>query len=208
MLWRLEDRRAGHYEMRTVWRIGLLVVVLECGIARAEFSPSAPTPEAAPAAIALGQLSAPQVAGRPWAPVGAAGSPTDPIRWVLDQRCPAGSLSTTQQDEVPVLELPDGPSGLALGLSALASLGAFQGGRSLRKLQFGTLPDWYHPYAVQIGHTTPWDLQFGPMAVCLFEAPSDLLPRNSYRLPREPVSRYRSEFSLITESPRAPPLAA
>jgi hypothetical protein len=58
-------------------------------------------------------------------------------------------------------------------LSALASLGAYRAGRSLRKLHLGTLPDWYHPGgAVQIGHATPLDLEFLAPPICAFAQPA------------------------------------
>jgi hypothetical protein len=107
-------------------------------------------------------------------------------------------------------EVPTAPSSLALAASALASLGAFHGLRCLRKLNFaaGSLPDWYHTGGpVQIGHATPFDLEFGALAVCAFDEPVSR-PTMACRAPRAGRFRLRSQFSLLIESPRAPPAQA
>lgn len=58
------------------------------------------------------------------------------------------------------LEIPPVPSSYTLGLSTLASLGLVQAGRSLRRLQIGFIPDWYHAGGpMQIGHTKVFDLE-------------------------------------------------
>ncbi|MEW6200328.1 MAG: hypothetical protein AB1601_16885 [Planctomycetota bacterium] len=106
-----------------------------------------------------------------------------------------------------VTDLPPAPSSLALVLSALASFGAYQGVRSLKRLHLGALPDWYHADAVQVGHATPLRLEFdcSALPVCAFEQPSALRPHISYRISCEPSSRLRSQFLLLIEAPRAPP---
>lgn len=60
---------------------------------------------------------------------------------------------------------------------AFGSMGAWQFGRSARKVHFGAAPDWYHtggPH--QIGHTTPFDLDCGAVALCRFDEPTDGRP--------------------------------
>jgi len=103
--------------------------------------------------------------------------------------------------------VPAPPSGLALGLSALASLGAYRAGRSLRKLHLGALPDWYHPGgAVQIGHATPLDLEFAAPPACAFAQPAA----------PPPVARpfwdvgwgFRAQCIPCTAVPRGPPLSS
>ena len=67
-------------------------------------------------------------------------------------------VASTSSDAELTAQTPDAPSGLALGLSALASLGVYRAGRSLRKLHFAALPEWYHTGGpVQVGHATPFD---------------------------------------------------
>jgi len=103
-------------------------------------------------------------------------------------------------------ELPPAPSSMALVLSALASLGAYQGARSLKRLHLGITPDWYHTGGpVQVGHATPLDLEFGPPAECVLDEPVRS-PVLAYRLPRERCSRLRLQLFLSVESPRGPPL--
>ena len=61
-----------------------------------------------------------------------------------------------------IAPIPPLPSSGNLALVALASIGVYQAGRSLRKLNFaamGHLPDWYHTGArSQIGNATPLPL--------------------------------------------------
>jgi hypothetical protein len=106
-----------------------------------------------------------------------------------------------------VRTLPPAPDSAALCLSALAGFGVWQLGRSARKLHFGALPSWYHADVVQVGHSTPLDLEFSlaAMPACAFDAPAPQ-PAFAYRIPRELRSRLRSQFFLLVESPRGPPL--
>lgn len=101
-------------------------------------------------------------------------------------------------------DLPPGPSSMALGLGALGCLGAYQLGRSVKKIQLGVLPGWYHTDAIQVGHVTPFDLDFGALPICVFEVPV-IRPAFADRIPRELRSRLRSQFFLLLESPRGPP---
>lgn len=66
-----------------------------------------------------------------------------------------------------VHEIGGPPSSSVLFLSAFLSLGLWQVARSSRDLQFAHLPNWYHAGGpVQVGHATPLDLSFSPLALC------------------------------------------
>ncbi len=102
-------------------------------------------------------------------------------------------------------ELPPAPSSMALVLSALAMLGAYQGVRSVKRLHLNFTPDWYHTGGpAQIGHATPFDLDCSALPPCVFDAPV-AMPAFTYRIPRELGSRLRSQYFLLIESPRGPP---
>jgi hypothetical protein len=152
---------------------------------------------------------------QPLVPAGDA--PLDDMNWLLRGRgdCQPGPREQQPSAALPmsggvVRELPAAPSSLALVASAFAGLGVYHGLRSLRKLQFnvGTLPDWYHTGGpAQVGHATPFDLEFGALPVCAFDEPG-ARPVFAYCVACEPRSRLRSQFFLLVESPRAPPAQA
>jgi hypothetical protein len=105
-----------------------------------------------------------------------------------------------------VRELPPAPGSLSLVFSALASLGAYQGVRSLRKLHFGAAPDWYHTGGPrQIGHVVVWDLEFPLLACDPFDCVIDVRPRVRARAVFAEPTPLRSDVLLVVESPRAPP---
>ena len=106
-----------------------------------------------------------------------------------------------------VLQLPAAPGSTQLFLSALMSVGLWQAGRSIKHIHVGHLPDWYHTGAVQVGHVTPFDLEFSALPVCIFEEPV-AQPVFVYRIPRERCSQLVSQFFLFVESPRGPPALA
>jgi hypothetical protein len=82
-------------------------------------------------------------------------------------------VAATSPDAELTVQIPDSPSGLALGLSASASLGAYGAGRSLRKLHFAALPEWYHTGGpAQVGHATPLDLGSAALPVSPFARPA------------------------------------
>ena len=141
----------------------------------------------------------------------------DQINWLLP-----GSLGSLPGVAVPadvlpaaeqqvsgseIRQVPPPPSSAALALAALATLGAYQGGRSVRRMHFVSgIPEWYHHGGpVQIGHATPFELGSAALPICAFEEPSDLRPNHSYRIPREHRSRLCPQFFLLIVSPRAPP---
>lgn len=197
------------------------VVMLTCAVAWADVVPAARVGHFGPAAPFTAGVVEP--AAVPTATAVASvptGSRLGDINWLLGSataslcgtgQWPVQPALPTEQAGGPapasVTDLPPAPSSLALVLSALASFGAYQGVRSLKRLHLGALPDWYHADAVQIGHVTPLQLEFDHSAlpVCAFASPSDLRPQVSYRIPREPRSRLRSHFFLLPQSPRAPP---
>lgn len=123
---------------------------------------------------------------------------------------PLGATSAAAPAETvgePTHSLPPPPSSVALVLSAIGSAGAYQAARSLRKLHFGVVPDWYHDGAVQVGHRTPLSLEFSLNALpaCVFEAPLVAELAGSWRVPRDCVPRPRLALFLPTEAPRGPP---
>lgn len=103
--------------------------------------------------------------------------------------------------------VPPAPSSLRLALVALASLGAYQAGRSLRRLSFADLPDWYHDHARQVGHVTPLALDFNShdLPVCRFDEPAEgpLLQPIYQFIPR--VLGDPADAHLIRALPRGPP---
>lgn len=80
----------------------------------------------------------------------------------VDLNADIGSPAST------IAPIPPLPSSGNLALVALASIGVYQAGRSLRKLNFaamGHLPDWYHTGArSQVGNATPLPLDFSLFA--------------------------------------------
>ena len=185
-------------------KLGVLFVALgACGLVRAELARTVPA--AAPSAYA-GSASAisPDVASR-----------LADLSWLLASAPPSaapgsGSSSAptdTTETELNVAsdrELPPGPGSLALGLGALGCLGAYQFGRSVKKINFGALPAWYHSDAIQVGHITPLSLDFSALPACVFDEPV-VVPAITSRIPRELRSRSHSQFLLLIESPRGPP---
>lgn len=90
---------------------------------------------------------------------------------ILDQLSRAASSSdAAPADGSGVVTLPPGPGSASLVACGLAVLGAVGGVRSLRKANFGPLPDWYSTSGpTQIGHATPLDPDFPVFAVRAFE---------------------------------------
>jgi hypothetical protein len=185
-------------------KIALLLAALgACGVVRAELawtvSAAAPSVCAASAA-AISPDVGPRLADLSWL---LDGMPASAVPAPSSSSAPAGTTGTVL-NVASDRELPPGPSSLALGLGALGCLGAYQVGRSVKKIHFGALPAWYHSDAVQVGHVTPLPLNFGALPVCEFDEPVGR-PALAHRIPREPGSRLRSQFFLLVESPRGPP---
>ncbi|MFQ5494004.1 MAG: hypothetical protein ACE5EX_01355 [Phycisphaerae bacterium] len=71
-----------------------------------------------------------------------------------------------------VLDLPAPPSSTSLFLSAMVSVGAWHLVRWRRDSRLGAVPDWYHTGGpVQIGHATPFDLDFNHLVWCPLDTP-------------------------------------
>lgn len=91
---------------------------------------------------------------------------------------PAGvPVRAVPQDEsspdVVLHELPPAPSSLTLGLTALAGLGLYQAGRSIRKFSISALPEWYHTGGPQqVGYATPLDIEKWDIPACVLDVPA------------------------------------
>jgi len=130
-----------------------------------------------------------------------------------NQALPVGAVGLPADDASPageVVSLPPGPGSASLFLSALAGFGVWHLGRSVRKVHFGALPEWYHSGGpAQVGHATPLDLEFShsAMPICRFEsADGEANQRPSlWWLRFEPIERLHSQFFLLIADPRGPP---
>jgi hypothetical protein len=103
-------------------------------------------------------------------------------------------------------QLPPGPSSLTLSLGALGFAGAFQLGRSARKLHAGALPHWYHTGGpVQVGRATPMSLEFDLSALPMCTLDRLVIPpvhiHESWGVPPP----CRAQCVPVTMTPRGPP---
>lgn len=119
-------------------------------------------------------------------------------------------VSNLPADSPPAPASPPVPGSMALVLSALGSLGAYQGLRAAKRLPLGGLaPDWYHSDGPQqIGHATALDVtRLDVSSLALFETAFDLYlaARASGVLAAPEFTPPRSPTILLIESPRAPP---
>ena len=104
-------------------------------------------------------------------------------------------------------ENPSAPSSLTLVLSGVLSLGAFQGVRSIKKLHLAALPEWYHTGGpAQVGHATPFDLQFDALPECAFQQPVEA-PAPAWHILRERRTPLRCQTFVPLAAPRGPPLS-
>ena len=101
-------------------------------------------------------------------------------------------------------ELPPAPSSMSLVLSALATLGAYQGARSIKRIHWNFTPEWYDENAVPIGHITPLCLDFEDLPVCEFETPRPA-PLAVVLVATELIPPLISQYILPTRIPRGPP---
>ena len=187
--------------------VASLLVLMPVG-ARADFACSLPSSGDASRTLAPSQELATE---KPLTPRVALEQIARPLDAPNGLALPLANAAEFPADEgAAVLTLPPAPSSLVLALTALAGIGAFNAGRSVRMPHLVDLPAWYHADAVQVGHVTPFDIACGAAALtpCVFESPSDLTPRALCRIPREPVSRPCYQFFLLIESPRGPPSCA
>lgn len=129
---------------------------------------------------------------------------------------PAPDLGCTTDLLAPLESrtLPAVPDSAVLCLSAFASLGVWQLGRSVRKLHLSFTPEWYHDGGpTQVGHATPLDLEFSLSAMpqCVFDTPRSCghEPRvPEWWLRRESKRRFKSQYALLVTEPRGPPSCA
>lgn len=122
----------------------------------------------------------------------------------LDNYSPFSSLvDSTGRD---VIELPPAPSSLSLFMSAMITLGSWQLVRSAKDLSLGHLPEWYHSGGpVQVGHATPFDLDYNSLVLVTFDEPI-VLTTLCLDARRELRSRCTDQHFLILADPRGPPI--
>lgn len=97
------------------------------------------------------------------------------------------------------------PSSLLLGLTALAGLGLFQAGQTIRRVQGPLVAEWYHTGGpVQIGRATPLDLNALDLPPCELDPLVPPIPGTPRAVP-EMVLRIPFELLPLTTAPRAPP---
>ncbi len=190
----------------TVWfgKLALLLAALgACGVVRAELAwtvPAAASSVCAGPASAVSPDVAPRLADLSWllasTPPSAAPAPSY-------SDAPAGTTAT-DLNVASDRELPPGPSSLALGLGALGCLGAYQLGRSVKKIHLGALPEWYHTDAVQVGHVTPFDLEFDALPVCVFDRPAIEIRLLRFNVASRVLGTEAWGF-LVRAAPRGPP---
>lgn len=133
--------------------------------------------------------------------------PGEPNEWQL-----ADTLPPTTDDE-PTDESSLGtpqvltrtPSSLLLGLTALAGVGLYHAGQSIRRVQAPLVADWYHTGGPQqIGHATPLDLDTLDLPPCVLD-PLAHVPDCTTRFAFEADLRIPSEDLPHTTAPRGPP---
>jgi hypothetical protein len=141
---------------------------------------------------------------------GLAALPAQRLLTPLSLADPIGVAAESVEPEPQQLTaLPPAPDSAVLALSGLLSLGAIQLGRNVRKLHLGTLPEWYHDGATQVGHSTPLDLDLGfthaALPVCAFAQPADPIGPVRFGAQWLDAARCAPQFQPTPECPRAPP---
>lgn len=113
------------------------------------------------------------------------------------------------EQEPQARELPPASDSTLLYLSALGTLGLFQAGRSVRKIHFGNMPDWFHSGApAQIGHVVRVEstdmslMAVIPAILSVYESDNENSPYTY-----QPVYKHtlRSQYLSSARAPRAPP---
>ena len=120
---------------------------------------------------------------------------------------PVANLPATEAPAAAtaVKELPAGPASATLFLGAVVSMGAWQLGRSTRKLHLGPVPEWYHAGGpTQVRHASPFELNSPALAACLFDRPVEASPPWHY-LRRPTRLRGEPQYLPSLGAPRAPP---
>lgn len=128
--------------------------------------------------------------------------------WSLDHVQPLDVPSVAPDASEPsVRSLPPGPNSATLFLCALGSLGAWQLGRSARRIDLGATPSWFHSGApAQIGHVVVFDLDVTSLPVCHDVADQSDRSRNWHRRAGDVARVCESQSYLATIAPRGPPM--
>ncbi len=125
----------------------------------------------------------------------------------VGKNLPSTPLMGSGQQET--INLTSEPDSVGLFLSALGTLGAWQLGRSSKKLHLGHLPDWYHAEGPrQIGHVLA--LELGLDGTILWDSGKGTFlpdrPAFSYRWDEGPP-RLSAQGCQSSAQPRGPPWA-
>jgi len=122
----------------------------------------------------------------------------------------SGDLSEISEIQYPQ-SLTSGPSSLNLCLSAFIGLGLYSSADRVKKLSFGSIPEWYHnggPF--QIGHSLAVNPDsVCPVPACCFVQPvhtaEDIVPQ--HRCGTVVFLWRKSQFTPDVIAPRGPPLS-
>lgn len=125
----------------------------------------------------------------------------------LDTQHGVDAGRTSEETATPALHrIPESPSSLWLGLTALASFGLYHASQSIRRAHVPLMAEWYHTGGPeQIGHATPLDLDTRDLPACAL----DCFAPQVYRTPLlhlEILAVPILEIPHLATSPRAPPL--
>lgn len=121
---------------------------------------------------------------------------------------PTGPRAAEPRGEL--LTLTPGPSSVDLFLWALGGLGAWQLGRSARRVHWAALPSWYHAGGPQqIGHATPLDPSFHHAALPVVGFSRPMRPRDGATLwcvAGDEAAGLCARFLPSELDPRGPPV--
>jgi len=124
----------------------------------------------------------------------------EPIQFSTEAGCDLSQRSQTGPPQI----LTDGQSSLSLCVSALIGLGLCSSAHCLKKLHFGSIPEWYHHGGPsQIGHS----LAVNPDSICPVPVYCFVQPDNAAEYPM-PISRLRDIVSLWRKSQYTPDVLA
>lgn len=107
-------------------------------------------------------------------------------------------------------QLPPGPGSTSLALTAFLCLGVWHVGRAARHLDWGSVPEWYHPGGpAQIGRATPFDINATSLPLCNLLPPDGGFNRHSFLayIGRAFLPCPQLRWSLNATAPRGPPPA-
>jgi len=109
--------------------------------------------------------------------------------------------------EVTTHQLPPSPNSTCLFFYAMGGVGAWQLGRSAKKIHLGSLPQWYHSGGPsQIGHAVVFDPNFAHIDLChIGPVDPDGTAVCQPALRQSPPRRDQSFLTI--QAPRAPPIS-